>query len=283
MTAEQALTSAGVDTSDPRLALVLALGSQAVRQSERAVQGAASEVSKYVKPRRNDGQSLEEALMAVPDLETIPSKVVKKMADYEIRENDSYMVAETEMPSTRGFDFYGASQGFNILAGYIFGKNAKREEMQMTTPVFTQKGRASKKGEMMEMTTPVVTQKAGDLERWKMSFNLPSKYSKETVPVPIDTRVSVHEVPPQTVAVVAFSGMPMSSLPVACNFLPIGFVTDEEVERRTARLRAFLARDGVAVKDGARAQVSQYNPPFTLPFMRRNEVALQVEWTGAGS
>ncbi|KDO70421.1 hypothetical protein CISIN_1g0224722mg, partial [Citrus sinensis] len=61
------------------------------------------------------------------------------------------------MPGRTGFDFNGASRSFNVLAEYLFGKNTKRETMEMTTPVITRKTQSD--GEKMEMTTPVISKK----------------------------------------------------------------------------------------------------------------------------
>ncbi|KAL5760122.1 hypothetical protein ACOSQ2_018960 [Xanthoceras sorbifolium] len=161
------------------------------------------------------------------------------------------------MPGKTGFDFNGASQSFNVLAEYLFGKNTKKEKMEMTTPVLTRKA----DGEKMEMTTPVITKRLQDQEKWQMSFVMPAKYGAD-LPLPKDPSVRIKEVPSKVVAVIAFSG----------------FVTDEEVKRQEFKLQNALKDDRqFQVKKGASVEVAQYNPPFTLPFTRRNEIALEVE------
>jgi len=171
-----------------RYSLLFALASQAASESQRLAQSLASETLKYINPRRFEARSLEEALMAVPDLETVPFKILRREEDYEIRKVQSYYVAEATMPGNTGFDFYGSSQAFNVLAAYLFGKNKKREEMEMTTPVFVQKTQTD--GEKMDMTTPVVTKQERDQGKWKMSFVLPSKYG-EDLPLPDDSSVRI--------------------------------------------------------------------------------------------
>ncbi|XP_027069892.1 heme-binding-like protein At3g10130, chloroplastic isoform X2 [Coffea arabica] len=245
---------------EARVSLVFALATQTFSLSQRLLMELASETAKYVFPsRRFESRTLEEALMSVPDIETLNFKVLSRNDQYEIREVESYFIAETTMPGKSGFDLNGASKSFNVLAEYLFGKNTKEEKMEMTTPVFTSKSQSE--GEKMDMTTPVITKKAAGQDKWKMSFVMPSKYGSN-LPLPKDPSVRIKEVPKKIVAVIAFSG----------------FVSDEEVERRESTLRESLKKDTeYRVKNGASAEVAQYNPPFTLPFTRRNEVALEVE------
>ncbi|KAK4272730.1 hypothetical protein QN277_021244 [Acacia crassicarpa] len=244
---------------EARYSLLLALASQASSLSQRLLADAATETAKYIFPKRFESRTLEEALMAVPDLETVKFKVLGTRDQYEIREIEPYFIAETTMPGKSGFDFYGSSQSFNVLAEYLFGKNTKREKMEMTTPVFTRKNEND--GVKMDMTTPVLTTRMEDQGEWKMSFVMPSKYGAN-LPSPKDSSVKIKEVPGKIVAVVAFSG----------------YVSDEEVKRRELKLREALKRDKeFKVKEGTSVEVAQYNPPFTLPFQRRNEIALEVE------
>lgn len=244
---------------EARISLVVALASQASSVSQRLLMDLATETAKYAFPRRFESRNLEEALMSVPDLETVKFEVLSRKHEYEIREVEPYFIAETTMPGKSGFDFIGSSQSFNALAEYLFGKNTTKEKMEMTTPVFTRKTPSD--GEKMDMTTPVITKRLGDQEKWQMSFVMPSKYGAN-LPLPKDSSVRIKEVPRKIVAVVAFSG----------------FVTDEEVQRREAKLRDALRNDKqFRVKEGAFLEVAQYNPPFALPFTRRNEIALEVE------
>ncbi|KAK3158096.1 hypothetical protein QOZ80_2AG0132860 [Eleusine coracana subsp. coracana] len=256
------VVAAGVRVSgaEARASLVLALASQALATSQRRAADLAAETVKYAFPsRRFEPRTLEEALMSVPDLETIPFRVLKREADYEIREVESYFIAETTMPGTSGFDFSGSSQSFNLLASYLFGKNTTSEQMEMTTPVITRKGEFA--SEKMDMTTPVITKKSASENKWKMSFVLPSKYGSN-LPLPKDPSVTVKEVPSKIVAVAAFSGL----------------VTDDDICERESKLRKSLQKDTeFRVKGDSVVEVAQYNPPFTLPFARRNEISLEVE------
>lgn len=245
---------------EARISLIFALTSQSTSLSQRLVADLANETAKYLFPKRFESRTLEEALMTVPDLETIKFKVLSRRDRYEIREIEPYFVAEATMPGKNGFDFSGASQSFNVLAEYLFGKNTTKEKMEMTTPVFTSKNQSD--GVKMDMTTPVLTTKTADQDKWKMSFVMPSKYGSK-LPLPKDSSVTIKEVARKIVAVVSFSG----------------FVNDEEVKRRELKLREALKNDGeFKIKEGTSIEIAQYNPPFALPFQRRNEVALEVEW-----
>ncbi|XP_057513642.1 heme-binding-like protein At3g10130, chloroplastic [Actinidia eriantha] len=246
-----------MSASEARFSLIVALATQTSSLSQRLLMDLATETAKYVFSRRFEARNLEEALMSVPDLETVKFTVLSRRDQYEIRKVEPYFIAEATMPGKYGFDFNGASQSFNILAEYLFGKNTTKERMEMTTPVFTRKSG----GERMEMTTPVITRKLEDEDKWQMSFVMPSKYGSN-LPLPKDPSVRIREVPSKIVAVAAFSG----------------FVTDEEVTRRESILRDALKNDPqFQVNECASVEVAQYNPPFTLPFTRRNEVALEVE------
>ncbi|ONH96139.1 hypothetical protein PRUPE_7G109600 [Prunus persica] len=140
---------------EARISLVAALASQASSVSQRLLLELATETAKYVFPKNFEARTLEEALMSVPDLETVKFKVLSRRDQYEIREVEPYFIAETTMSGKTGFDFNGASQSFNVLAEYLFGKNTTKEKMEMTTPVFTRKAQSD--GVKMEMTTPVIT------------------------------------------------------------------------------------------------------------------------------
>lgn len=133
-------------------------------------------------------------------------------------------------------------QAFGLLAGYIFGKNRTR---------------GGGGGAKIAMTTPVEMAKAGP--RVSMRFFLPRSLSRATAPEPADPRVRVVEVPGETLAVLRFSGS-----------------TDDArlAERKAALLRELR---GSAWAPSGEPVFLGYDPPFTPPFLRRNEVAVAVE------
>jgi hypothetical protein len=170
-------------------------------------------------------------------------RVVARLGAVEIRDYAPRLAAQVTVP---GDEISARSAGFRRLAGYIFGKN-----IAMTAPV------AQSAATKIAMTAPVA--QAGNEAGWTISFYMPAGYTLATLPKPTDSGISVVELPGEIAAVVRFSGIPGVSA--------------------TARARRALL-DGV---QGSRwkpvgAPVEWfYDPPWTLPWARRNEVAVRVE------
>jgi effector-binding domain-containing protein len=174
---------------------------------------------------------------------------------FEIRDYQATVVAEV---TVTGDQSEAGGKGFRLLAGYIFGGNTKRESLAMTAPVAQQ--RASEKdertSEKIAMTAPVtMIQSEGT---WVVRFTMPAGYSLETLPVPIDPRVKLRAVAPARYVVIRFSGLASAS----------------NVEARTAELIAFAKERHL--RTTGPAALAQYNPPWTLWFMRRNEVMIRL-------
>ncbi|KAL8517385.1 hypothetical protein ACS0TY_015570 [Phlomoides rotata] len=189
-------------------------------------------------------------------VETPKHEVIASTDDYEIRKYPPSVVAEvTYRPSDFNFDKDG---GFRILANYIgaFGnpQNKSPESIAMTAPVITK----TASSEAIAMTAPVVTKSGG--EEVTMGFILPSKYVKaEDAPRPVDERVVIREEGEKKYGVVRFSGV----------------VRENVVAKKVEELRKWLERDGYkAVGDFV---LARYNPPWTLPPFRTNEVMIPVE------
>ena len=168
----------------------------------------------------------------------------------EIRRYGPRIAAETTVTA----DETGARQiGFRRLARYIFGGNHRGEEIAMTAPV-AQQPRAG--GDEIAMTAPVAQSR--DDDGWRIRFFMPSRWTMETLPVPDDDEVRLVAVPAETVAVLRFRG---DRGPRA-------------VTARTDELLASLGDRGIEVVGAPVAWF--YDPPWTLPFLRRNEIAIPV-------
>lgn len=134
--------------------------------------------------------------------------------------------------------------GFRRLAGYIFGANHRSESIAMTAPVA--------QGDTIAMTAPVAQ------SRSTIRFYMPSKWTMDTLPAPDDDRVRLVKVPGETVAVLRFSG---DRSPRA-------------VATHTAELLDTLRANDIEVTGEPQAWF--YDPPWTLPWRRRNEIAVTV-------
>ncbi len=178
--------------------------------------------------------------------------VLKKADGYEIRNYPAHIVAQTtvEGTSVNGDAF---NKGFSIIAGYIFGGNIKKESIAMTAPVVAQK----EVSEKIAMTAPVTARASGNAQ--VISFIMPSGYTLATLPTPNDSRIQLVEVPEQKVAVLRFSW----------------YRTDSRFEKMRERLFADLARDNVTII--GTPIFAGYNPPWTPPWMNRNEIMVQVQ------
>jgi hypothetical protein len=172
-----------------------------------------------------------------------------KEGAFEIRDYEGAVAAEV---SVTGDQTGAASQGFQLLAGYIFGGNTRRQKIDMTAPVAQE--RVSEK---IAMTAPVTQSKSDGA--WVVRFTMPSGYTLETLPEPNDQRVKLRKIAPARFVVIRFSS----------------FATPASVEARTAELIAFA--EGRHLRMVGPASIAQYNPPWTLWFMRRNEVMIQLE------
>lgn len=176
-----------------------------------------------------------------------PYQIVGRRDGLEVRRYGARLVAEVTVDGAAEPD--ARSQAFRLLAGYIFGGNRARTDVAMTASVAIER-----RPQQIAMTTPVETAATGD--RLTMRFFLPRRLTLDTAPVPDDPRVQLRVVPGETLAVLRFSGS-----------------ADEGGVRRAELLRAL---DGSPWRATGDPVALFYDPPWTIPYLRRNEVAVQV-------
>jgi hypothetical protein len=195
-------------------------------------------------------------------VEQLGYTVLDDSREYEIREIHEHLVAETMVQGT----FVDAgNQAFSILAGYIFGNNKKKEKIAMTTPVIGEESEKiamtapviATESEKIAMTAPVVAQETST-KNIIYAFVLPANYTLDTLPEPLDSRVTIRKVSKAKVAVLRFNG----------------FFTDANFKKKKEELKQYLDRDGYQYSVFSSAG---YNPPGVPPFMRRNEVWATLE------
>ena len=183
----------------------------------------------------------------VSNVEQAKYTVVESHNDIELRDYAPMIVAEAEVSGERA---QAINQGFRIIADYIFGNNAAAQKVAMTAPVIQQQS------EKIAMTAPVMQQSRGDV--WNVRFVMPASYTLETLPKPNNPAVKLKEVQGRRFAVIRFSGGS----------------GEENLKKHKHALLEFIS----AQKLGALSEPTYafYNPPWTLPFLRRNEVMVEI-------
>lgn len=185
-------------------------------------------------------------------VEEPPHAVLAKDGKFELRRYAPMVVAEVTTTGARG---QAVNAGFRPLARYIFGGNTPGAKIAMTSPV-TQTAKSGSKGEKIAMTAPVVQTKQGDA--WTIRFVMPAGSTLAAMPAPDDPNVKLIEEPEHVVATLRFSGS----------------ASDKDLARKTDELTALLrARK---LEPVGPVTFAYYDPPWTPPFMRRNEVMVAV-------
>jgi hypothetical protein len=164
----------------------------------------------------------------------------------EIRRYAPMIVAEVDVSGEREA---AINAGFRSIAGYIFGANVPQRAAGSGGPV-------DAGGEKIAMTAPVLQQ--GDGLTWTVRFVMPARYTLDTLPRPTDPSVRLREIPGKRYAAIRFTGLN----------------TPETLAARTDELSAAIRARGLV--PASAPLYAFYNPPWTLPFLRRNEVMLEV-------
>lgn len=174
--------------------------------------------------------------------------VIENSGEFELRAYSPKIVAETLVSGSMD---KASSAGFRLIADYIFGNNTSRtgdnEKISMTAPVTMEPT-----SEKISMTAPVSMEQTGG--QWRVHFVMPGQYTLETLPKPNNPLVTLREVPTSNYAVIRFSG----------------FAGEDKVAKRAADLMTWL--DSKGITPIGKPELARYNPPWTLPFLRRNEV-----------
>ena len=175
--------------------------------------------------------------------------VVKTAGAIETRDYAPKIIAQTQVSGARQ---EAISKGFRAIADFIFGNNTASAKVSMTAPVMQQQ-----QSEKIAMTAPVM-QQAKDGDKWTVAFVMPDKYTMETLPKPNNDAVTLIQIPEQRFIVIRFSGR----------------ATDKNIQNHTDKLNAYIKNNNIEAISAP--QYAFYNPPLTLPFMRRNEIMREI-------
>lgn len=177
---------------------------------------------------------------------------VLKQGNFEIREYAAKIIAHVSVSG----DFDDASsKGFKLLADYIFGNNFTEEgssnKISMTAPV-----EMAPLSQQVQITAPILQH--GYTQEWQVNFVMPKEYDLISLPKPNNPSVQLIEVPPKKYAVIVFSGL----------------VRESSYEEKANLLNQFLIDQSLQALGPVK--IARFNPPWTLPFFRRNELMVEI-------
>ncbi len=177
-------------------------------------------------------------------------EVLERWGQVELRQYGPRLVAETMV---RGTAEEAGYQGFRILVAYISGKNAGAEKISMTAPV-TQE---PPEGQKISMTSPVTQQ--ADSGGFIVRFMMPSNYTLDSLPKPLDPRISLRELPERRVAAIRYSGS----------------WSQRNYQKHLGELLRVLAAQGQ--RPAGEPVWARYDPPFVPWFLKRNEIFVEFD------
>ncbi len=164
--------------------------------------------------------------------------VINRDGDVEIRDYSPMILAEV---SVNGTMESASASGFGMIADFIFGNNTNKNS----------------EPEKIKMTVPVVISKKSD--DWSFYFVMPSKYSVDNLPKPNNSKIKIKRIKDRKCAVLRFSGK----------------ANEEKFNSKAQELMNRIKAENLKIIGVP--ELARYNPPWTLPFLRRNEVLIEVE------
>lgn len=182
------------------------------------------------------------------DVEQPDYKLIASKGNIEIRDYPPMILAEVEVSGGRK---QAISQGFRVLADYIFGNNCSNKKMK------TEGAAKNELSEKVAMTAPVLQEQ--DATKWKIRFVMPKKYTLQTLPKPNSKQVILVPLSPRRYAVIRFSGL----------------ANDQNIREYTEELKGYIVAEKLTPIGGS--ILAFYNPPWTMPFLRRNEVMIEIK------
>ncbi len=188
-------------------------------------------------------------------IEEAKYSVLLQESNIEIRQYDTHIVAETVI---QGELEDAGNAAFSPLFDYISGNNVSQTDISMTAPVSQQAA-----NQKIAMTAPVGQQQVDS--GWAVSFMMPASYTLETLPTPNDPRIKLRQVPSQLIAAIRYSG----------------FWSESNYIKHKTELENWLGQSDYKI--AGEAIWARYNAPFTLWFLRRNEVLIPVVKTTPSS
>jgi len=195
----------------------------------------------------------------IKDVKNPEYTILEKYNNIEVRHYPPLLVAEVTATGTRAA---AAKKGFKQLAAFIFGDNEnqqkKSEKIQMTAPVLQQPSTK------ISMTAPVLQSEATN-GQWTIKFVMPKTFTMKNLPRPNNTNITIREIPAKKVIAIRFSGTSHQT----------------NLNRHEDELMQYINTHHIHVV--GKIEYAFYNPPWTLPMQRRNEILIDIEKKGGKS
>lgn len=181
-------------------------------------------------------------------------QLMEKDENFEVRRYGRCLRAKITLTGM-SFDEF-RSRAFHSLAGYISGDNRRKRSVSTASPLLD--GERARSSETITMTSPILLQQSSDWH-WTMFFILPDEYNLRNAPEPLDPEIQLEEIPSVDVAVHTYSG----------NNTPERIKLYQDELERWLLARPHLHPEG-------QYMIAQYDAPFVIPFMKKNEVHIRV-------
>ncbi len=178
--------------------------------------------------------------------------IVDQQEEFELRQYAGLVIIETTVK--KGFKEAG-KEAFGKLFGYISGENKSRQEIAMTAPVLVNQASADT-GKSIDMTSQVIVDEIND--GWRYAFVLPNSFTMANAPIPVNPKIRLVQVQPKLVAVLSYSGL----------------LNEDNFRDNSVRLSNWISKN--QLESLSLPRVAGYDPPWTIPFLRRNEIMIDV-------
>ncbi len=192
------------------------------------------------------------SVLGIRTAEEAGYKVLSEEGQIQLREYEQLVIVETNVDA----DYEEAGNiAFKRLFGYISGGNESKTKIAMTAPVMAKEDEATE-AEKIDMTTPVLAERRA--KGWRYAFVLPADYTFESAPVPSNPQVMLSVMPKRKVAVNRYSGS----------------WSEKVLRQKTQELADWMHEKGL--EPASKPRSARYDPPWTISFLRRNEVMIDI-------
>ena len=192
-------------------------------------------------------------VFGVRTVEEASYKVLNDYGQIELREYDELLTIETSVDA----DYKKAGEvAFRRLFAYINGENDSKTKIAMTSPVIANEGNSGD-GERIAMTTPIFRERQN--KGWRYLFVLPASYTLDSAPAPLNSEIKLSVMPKKQVAVIRYTGK----------------WSEEAMRKKSDELAVWIQENNL--ESVSMPLWAGYDPPWTIPFLRRNEVMIDVK------